>query len=162
MLRILQEAIADECNHKDREFYYLIEDAHDMHEEYLELMVGDLDGHGKKALALADKFVVAVPNATEEQELLTALKNALQAELSAFVQVKADCFELDHKYDGICEELYIETAFVITELINATIMVYPDGSKKNEVEEIFSKLAEPELGSKNAVHAVGKEILAII
>ncbi|VDL76695.1 unnamed protein product [Nippostrongylus brasiliensis] len=132
-----------------------------MHEEYLELMVGDLDGNGKKALALADKLVVAVLNATEEQQLLPALKNALQAELSAFVQVKADCFKLDN-YNEICEELYLKTAFVITELINATIMIYPDRPKKTEAETIFSKLGELELGSENAVYAVGKEILAII
>ncbi|WKY13490.1 hypothetical protein Q1695_004377 [Nippostrongylus brasiliensis] len=161
----LQEAIADECKLGNRKFCLLIDDAHEMNGDSLELMEGELDGNGKKALDLADKIVGAVQKA-EKQQLMPALKNAIKAQLSAFVQVKADCFTLGESYNKTCEELCFQVAFVVAELIQAIIEVHPNEEKKTEIEGIFSRLVIYERGEvpgfENAAYAVGKEILAII
>ncbi|WKY13488.1 hypothetical protein Q1695_004376 [Nippostrongylus brasiliensis] len=159
----ISDAIADECKHRSEEFCYLLTDAHDTHQDYLKLMEEGLDGNGKRALKLADKRVVEALNA-EEQALIPALKKALQAELSAFVQVKADCFGLDDSYSEKCEMLCFEVAYVIAELMQAIIEVHPDREKKAEVEAILSDLdehmfKEPASDYENAAHALGKRVL---
>ncbi|WKY13500.1 hypothetical protein Q1695_004382 [Nippostrongylus brasiliensis] len=129
-------------------------------------MDGDLNGNGMKALALADKFVVAVLNA-EEQQLLPALKKALKAELSALVQVKADCFKLFKSYNEKCEKIYSNIGYAIAELIQAIIGVHPDSEKKDKIETLFSTLdidifKKPTFNYANTAHALGKQILKIM
>ncbi|WKY13499.1 hypothetical protein Q1695_004382 [Nippostrongylus brasiliensis] len=116
----ISEARANECKHESEEFCHLINAAHGKNQDNLKDMDGDLNGNGMKALALADKFVVAVLNA-EEQQLLPALKKALKAELSALVQVKADCFKLFKSYNEKCEKIYSNIGYAIAELIQAII-----------------------------------------
>ncbi|WKY13497.1 hypothetical protein Q1695_004381 [Nippostrongylus brasiliensis] len=160
----ISEAVADECTHENDGFCYLIDDALETNKNCLELMEEDLEGDGKRALALADKMIVAVLNATGEH-LITALKKALQAELSAFVQVKADCFKLDrvdNSYNETCEDLFFEIGYVVAELIQAIIKVHPDSRKKEEIEKIFSQLGDTVPGFENEAHSVGKQILKIM
>ncbi|WKY13493.1 hypothetical protein Q1695_004379 [Nippostrongylus brasiliensis] len=135
-----------------------------MNEHYHNLMVGALDGNGKKALALADKLVVEVLNA-EEQKLIPALKKALQAQLSAFVQVKADCFTVDDSFNETCGDIIFDVAFVAWELIVAITEVHPDSQKKAKVNEILPGIDEYTRGKpgfENKIHALGKEVLAAI
>ncbi|VDL76698.1 unnamed protein product [Nippostrongylus brasiliensis] len=157
-----KEAIADDCTHENKEFCYLLEDIHETNNDCLKLMDGELEKNGKKALAYADKLVVAAMK-TEEQELIAALKKALKAELSAYVQVKADCSRLGSNYSEICEELFFEVAFAITELIQVTVEVQPDSQKKADVETIFSELdrfmtGNPVSGFENEAYAVGTQV----
>ncbi|VDL78172.1 unnamed protein product [Nippostrongylus brasiliensis] len=158
---ITLEATGDECKFENTEFCELIGYSHDANQDSLELMVGVPIGNGTKALKLADKRVVAVLNTTEEQ-LIDALKAALRAELSAFVQVKADCFILDHSYNETCEKVFFEVAYAITGLILATINVHPSEGKKNEVDKLLSELDLLTAGFENKAYFLGKEILTII
>ncbi|WKY13498.1 hypothetical protein Q1695_004381 [Nippostrongylus brasiliensis] len=159
---IISEAIADDCTHENKEFCYLLEDIHETNNDCLKLMDGELEKNGKKALAYADKLVVAAMK-TEEQELIAALKKALKAELSAYVQVKADCSRLGNNYSETCEELFFEVAFAITELIQVIVEVHPDSQKKADVETIFSELdrfmtGNPVSGFENEAYAVGTQV----
>ncbi|VDL78170.1 unnamed protein product [Nippostrongylus brasiliensis] len=163
---IISEAIADECKVGNKEFCDLIGDAHKANEDGIKLMNGALNGNATKGLKLADKRVVEVLKGEKEQ-LITAVKKALQAELSAFVQVKADCYTLGHNYDETCEKVTFEIAYATLGLIMAIAEVHPDTATKTKVENIISDLIpymfiEPASLYRNALHASGKKILTII
>ncbi|VDL78173.1 unnamed protein product [Nippostrongylus brasiliensis] len=163
---LISEAIADECKLRNKEICQLITDAHASNEDGLKLMKGDLVGNGKKALELADKLVVAVLNATEE-EIIAALKEALKAELSAFVQVKADCFRLGKSYSGACDEILFEVSYVMGVLMHTIFEAHPDQQTKTKVDDILiglipSKLAHPASVYRIELHAAGKQVLELI
>ncbi|VDL64503.1 unnamed protein product [Nippostrongylus brasiliensis] len=162
---VISEALAEECNLGDKDLCELLEDALKANEDGLKLMTGDLVGNGKEALTSANKLVTAALKAGGQ--LITALKKALEAELSAYVKVKADCKRLGESYSGKCEAVLFEVGYVTAGLMHTITVAHPNPQTRTKVDNILTLLVpymfvDPASVYRDALHASGQQVLAFI
>ncbi|VDL65371.1 unnamed protein product [Nippostrongylus brasiliensis] len=156
---IISDAIADECASGKVKLCEIIRDAHTSNQDGLKLMDGE---SAKAALDSADGLVVAVLEA-EGSELIAALKKALEAELGAYVQVKAECPTLG----GKCKEVLFEVGYALLGLIMAIADEHPDVKTMTNVEDTLETVyphmfdADPSQ-YRDKLYDAGKKILEII